>query len=257
MLGERGDVHAAVIVTNAMLLRSPEAVVAHRKRQLDKAEAALKRAETDAGRERGARACRLLAGEKVGKGSLDNAGYVRAAMVPRAAIAALQYAFCFYAGDEWRPEMAGFRLVIDKDTSAMVKYVGETLLPVLGGDERFRLVTPSHWREPDPHPLLVSARHPDGDGYAPQLLLGDTIDWPDSCDEPGIQVADMAAWIVCRAISRPQETIARSCFELMRPVLVGGAGRCFQYFSIGDVRPEDEALDAYLHSDRPPDQWLV
>jgi hypothetical protein len=178
-------------------------------------------------------------------------------MIPRAAVGAAQSAFCFYASDEWRSEMIRFRLVIDRDTPATAKYVGETLLPTLGGDERFHLITPSHWQGPDPHPMWASARHSNGDGYDPRRLFGHSIDWPDSRDEPAIQVADIAAWIVCRTISRPREAIARECYEFMRPVLVGEAGRCFQHFSIGDVRPEDEALDAYLHSSRSPDQWLA
>jgi hypothetical protein len=62
--------------------------------------------------------------------------------------------------------------------------VPESLLPVLGGDERFRVITPAHWREDPMHPLLAQALHPDGDGYYPQRLVGDTIAWTSSHDEP-------------------------------------------------------------------------
>jgi hypothetical protein len=52
MLGARGDVHAAVIATSNPLLRSVEAVEAHRWRQFANAEASLKRS-----RERSSATC--------------------------------------------------------------------------------------------------------------------------------------------------------------------------------------------------------
>jgi hypothetical protein len=257
MLATRDDVHVATVVTNPTLLRSPEAVKNHRARQLREAAAALARATTEAGRERGERACRLLEGGRVGQSRLKNEEYVRAAMVPLAVVGSVQRAFCFYAGDEWRPEMDGFRLVIDKDTPSVVRYVGKTLLPTIGGDDRFRLVTPDRWRESPQHPLLAGAIHPDGDGYWVQRILGEEIDWPDSDEEPAIQVADLAAWVVCRTISHPDEEVARECFELLRPLLVGEAGRCFDHFWIGGPQPENDILDGYLHSPGQPPQWLA
>lgn len=255
MLGERGDVHAAVVVTSNLLLRSPEAVSAHRARQLQNCEASLARARTEDGKVRGERVRRLLSGRRLGQSRLSDSEYVLAAMVPPAVVGAIQRAFCFYADDVWRPEMRQLSLAMDEETPATVRYVTESLLPSIT-DERFRLVTPQRWRDDPVHPLFARARHPDGDGYAPQLLVGDTIDWLRSHDEVAVQVADFAAWVVARTISRPEEAIARECFELLRPVLVGESGRCFERYSIGPDRPEDAALYSHLHSAEQPRQWL-
>jgi hypothetical protein len=257
MLGGRGDVYAAVIVTSNLLLRSEEAVTAHRARQCELAEASAAAAATADGRRRGQRAVRLLSGSRVGQSRLNDREYALAAMVPLAVMGAAQRAFCFYAGDEWRPAMDELSLAMDDETPATVRYVSESLLPVIAGDERFRVVTPQHWRDDPVHPLLARTLHPDGEGYRAQGLLGDKIAWVRSHDEPAVQVADFAAWVVCRTITRPEERIARECFELLRPVLVGEGGRCFDLYSIGRLRPEDVAVYAHLHSAEQPSQWLV
>lgn len=257
MLAARDDLHVATVVTSTEFLRSPGAVANHRARQLRLGEDALGRAKTEAGRERGERACRLLEGGQVGGSRLGDAEYVRAAMAPLAVLGAVQRAFCFYAGDEWLSEMGGFRLLIDRDTPSIIRYVGRTLLPTIGGDDRFRLTTPDHWREDPVHPLLAGAIHPDGDGYWVQRILDEEFEWPDSDEEPAVQVADIAAWVVCRTISHPEEEIARECFDLLRPLLVGEAGRCFDRFWLGDAQPSDDILDAYLHSPEQPQQWLT
>jgi hypothetical protein len=153
--------------------------------------------------------------------------------------------------------MEAFELVIDEETPAAVRYVVASLLPTMGGDDRFEFVFPDHWRHSPLHPMLAHATHAEGDGMAPQKMLGSAPRWGRSADEPAIQVADMAAWIVSRAITTPEIGAARECFDLLRPVLVGAGGRCFDLFAIGDVRPEDAVLYEHLHSDAPPPEWLV
>lgn len=258
MLGSRGDVYASVIITTNTLLCSPEAVAAHRRRQLVFAEASRARATTDDGRVRGQRACRLLAGKRIGRNRLSDGGYIHAATVPRALVGAVQRAFCFYSDDSWRSDMAEVELVMDDETPATVRYVTQTLLPTIGGDERFRIVTPAHWRNEPVHPLLARAQHPDGDGLWPQHIVGETIRWVSSHDEVAVQVADMAAWVVCRAITRPGDPEAREAFEMLRSVLVGEQGRCFEVFSLCPIGPEEEVLlGAHLHSHEEPPEWLV
>lgn len=255
MLGARGDVHAAVVATHNLLLTSVEAVAKHRRRQLVLAEQALARATTDEGVRRGERAVRLLSGRRLGRSRLRDQEFVLAAMVPPAVMGAVQRAFCFYAGAEFRDDMQAIDLVMDDETPATIRYVTETFLATIGGDDRFRLVTPEHWRDPPVHPLLTAAAHPDG-GYRPQRLVGPDITWVSSVAEPAVQVADFAAWIVCRTIARPDEPVARQAFDLLHPILVGEAGRCFDIYGIGLPVP-DELLFGYLHSAEQPAEWLT
>jgi hypothetical protein len=204
LLGGRGDVHARVIVTSDLLLRGSGPVEAHRERQLHRAQEAFATATTNDGRMRGERACRLLAGDRVGRSRLSLRDYVLATMIPMAVGGAAQQAICFFADDEWRPEMEAFELVIDEETPAAARYVVASLLPTIGGDDRFEFVFPDHWRHPPLHPMLAHATHRDGDGMAPQKMLGNEPRWGRSHDEPAIQVADVAAWIVSRAITTPE-----------------------------------------------------
>jgi hypothetical protein len=95
MLGARADVHAGVVVTSNLLLRSEAAVAAHRARQLKFAEASLTATTTDDGQRRGERAVRLLRGARLGQSRLNDREYVLAAIVPQVVMGAAQRAFCF------------------------------------------------------------------------------------------------------------------------------------------------------------------
>jgi hypothetical protein len=257
MLAARGDLHAAVIVTTSELLRGTEMVQGHRDRQLEIAEEAIKSAVTEAGRERGERAAKLLRGLRVARSRMNNASYVGAAMAPMAIIGAVQRAFCFYADDKWRPEMTTFELVFDEDRTAMMRYVEASLLPVLS-DERFRLTTPRRWRESDPvHPLLVGAIHPDGDGYDSRALLGEKVAWVPSHAEPAVQVADVCAWVVSRAIAHPEDADAREYFEMLMPIFAGKVGACFELFSLGHDRGDDALFFSHLPRTQQPPEWLT
>lgn len=255
MLSARDDLHVAVIITSNLLLRSEEMVAGHRQRQLAVAEQAATSAITEEGRRRGETAARLLDNQRVGRARMNDSSSIAAAMMPQVVMGAVQRAFCFYAGDEWRSQMSQIALMFDEDRRALMRYVKESFLAVLS-DERFRLTTPSSWREEPVHPLLGRAAHPDGDGYASQELLSEAIAWTPSHNEPSVQVADFAAWVACRAVNRPEESEARECYELLMPILVGAGGRCFECFSLGRNRPDDEILYTHLPQGTQPPEWL-
>lgn len=258
MFSERDDIHVAVVLTNSMLLRSAGAVANHRKRQLQFAEKSLAAATSDAGRRRGEAVCRLLGGERIRQSRLSDQDYVQGAMAPRAIFDAVQRAICFFAGEKWRAEMPGFEVVVDRDTPPSLRYIAETLLPVLGSDaQRFQWIMPEHWSKEPQHPLLIASRHPDGEGYWVKGVLGKSIEPLDSEEEPAIQIADVAAWVTCRAVSHPDESAARECFELLRPALTGERGRCFEVFAAADIGPTDDVLYRHLQQHEQPEAWLV
>jgi hypothetical protein len=125
------------------------------------------------------------------------------------------------------------------------------LPPTISGDERFRLTTPEHWREPPIHPLLEAALHEDGDGLKAEALLGDLC-FTDSEERAAIQVADVAAWVIRRALSRPEEAVARQMFDALKPLLIGKDGNAFELFSIVGEDAEREAIYAHLRRGEQP-----
>lgn len=256
MLGQRSDVRVSVVVTTSLHLRSAAAVARHRERQAVAANQSWARARSAEGKERGRKVDRLLRGKRVGQNRLQDDQYVLATMVPYAVVGAVQRAFCFFGGTSWRNEMTEIELVMDEETPAAARLVSESLLPIIGGDDRFRLISPLEWHSDPVHPLVERALHPDGDGYSPDLLIGDTIAWKRSHDVSAIQVADMVAWTVCRTISRPHESQARDCYEHLVPILAGERGRCFETFSIG-ASTDADVLTAHLHAPAEPAGWLT
>lgn len=250
MLAGRGDVRFAVVLTDQLLLGSAAAVNSHRRRQLEKITAG-GQPHTDEGRQRLATVAKLLADDR-----FKDSDYVYAVIIPLVACGALQQALCFFRRDEWRDEMTTIRLVADEEAPKTARYCASSLFPVLGGDPRFSLTLPANWREEPVHPLLAKALHSDGDGLRPQALLGE-IEWVASKDQVAVQLADMAAWVVRRAVSRPEERVAQECFDLLRPSLEGEKGMTFGVWSPRPLTADDTVLYAHLQQGTQPEWWLT
>jgi hypothetical protein len=248
MLSAREDLRLAAVVTDSQLLRSAAAVARHRERQQALAEET--RAMTEEGRRRRAAVLALLDDPK-----LRDAAYAFGATLPVLVTLALQQALCYFRRDLNRADMATIDLLIDKEPARTVKYTSDTLLPTIGGDPRFSLTVPDQWREPPMHPLLIRARHPDGDGLQPQELLS-TIEYVDSKDHPCVQIADIAASVVRRRILDPLSVEDRENFELLQPLLAGAEGRSFEFFSISPLREDQVSMYSHLHG-LEPDWWLT
>ena len=248
MLAERGDIRLAAVATDSLLLGSSDALSHHRHRQREKAATA--RPRTEEGKRRLNQILNLLDSR-----GLTDGDYALAAVLPLLSTAALQRAFGYFAGDGHRAEMSGFDLLIDEEAAPTIRYAEGTLLATIAGDERFHLRSPEHWRQEPVHPLLETAMHEDGDGLKPQALFRETR-WVESVKEPSVQVADMAAWVIQRAMSRPEEHETRQMFELLRPLLAGEGGESFELFSIAGLRPDQEAMYRHLRDGVQPAWWL-
>lgn len=247
MLAGRDDVRLAAVLTDQHLLGSPERVTRHRQDQLAKI-----RAQDPPTTEEGVR--RLDEVTKLLEGSgLSDSDYLLSAVVPKLVTLAAQQAFCFFRDAGWRDDMTVFRLIADEETPTAARYVTTSLLPVLGGDGRFGFVTPLEWREPPEHPMLRRARH--ADGYLRPQALFEPIQWESSHDHTALQIADAAAWVVRRAVMRP-EAISLECFGLLEPLLVGDGGMIFDIFALRDVPPELDVIYAPRRWGTQPLWWL-
>jgi hypothetical protein len=248
MLAERSDIRLAAVATDSLLLGSSHALSHHRHRQREKAATA--RPRTEEGKRRLGQVLKLLDSR-----GLTDGDYALVAVLPLLSTAALQRAFGYFAGDLYREEMRGFDLLIDEEAAPTIRYAEGTLLATIAGDERFHLRIPEHWREETMHPLLETAMHEDGDGLKPQALFRE-MRWLESVKEPSVQVADMAAWVIQRAMLRPEEHETRRMFELLRPLLAGEGGESFELFSIARLRPDQEAMYRHLRDGVQPAWWL-
>ena len=237
------------MVTDSLLLQSAADLATHRERQLAIARDADPR--TDQGRALKKAVIELLASP-----SLSNGEYGLAFTLPLVVTDAVQRALGFFAGDEHREDMAAFRVWLDQEAAPMMRYGDASLLPSIGGDPRFRWTLPNHWRDEPVHPLLINSRHPDGDGLRPQAILSE-MTWVNSEDHACVQIADVVAWVLRRALARPDESATLETFELIRPLLAGEGGATFKLWGLGE--PHDTSGDRYSHLQRgvEPNWWLT
>jgi hypothetical protein len=248
MLASRDDICLCAVVSDSFLLGSPAALKGHRERQYE--HALNTPALTGRGRKRRDQVLAQLEGDR-----LTDEDYAFAVVLPLVGIGALQRAFGYFGGGEYRDDMSAVEVFVDPEAPPTKRYVEGTLLPTVSGDERFGLTLPKHWRKPPVHPFLEASMDTDGDGLRAEVLLGD-MSWPPSEDRPAIQVADIAAWVIRRTLTRPEENLAREMFELLKPLLAGAEGHSFELFSTVVMNRDLEALYSHLRDGNEPGWWL-
>jgi hypothetical protein len=249
MLADRGDVRLAAVATDTLLLGSAAALAKHRERQL--AVAREVRPTTAEGAKRRADLLELLENEALADGE-----YALAAILPLVTTRVVQQALCFFRSSQYRGDMSAFTVLVDEEAAPTMRYGDVSLLPSIGGDDRFSWRLPLEWRDEPVHPLLARALHPDGDGLMPQTVLDD-MTWVSSNAHPCVQVADVAAWVLRRAIAQPAERETREMFELIKPLLAGEHGVTFELFSVPRLRDDQLALYAHLQRGTQPAWWLT
>lgn len=104
--------------------------------------------------------------------------------------------------------------------------------------------------------MLAGALHPDGDGLMPQAILGN-VTWVSSSAHPCVQIADVAAWVLRRALANPGERETMAMFELLKPLLEGEHGVTFKLFSVPPLRDDQLAMYAHLQCGVQPPWWLT
>jgi hypothetical protein len=188
MLADRGDGQLAAVATDPGLLGSSEAVSRHRSRQRERALET--RPTTAAGQDRHDALLQLLDDE-----TLHDDEYLLVACLPLVLTDLAQRAFAFFAHDDHRTDMDRFILRIDEEAAPTMRYSDASLLPTLGGDDRFFFRFPTSWRDSPVHPLLKRIQHLDGDGVMPQERFND-VDWrpPGSTPQSKSQTSRPGCW---------------------------------------------------------------
>jgi hypothetical protein len=90
----------------------------------------------------------------------------------------------------------------------------------------------------------------------PQAVLGD-MTWVSSAAHLCVQVADVAGWVLRRALAQPGERETREMFGLIKPLLEGDHGATFTLFSVPPLRDDQLAMYAHVQRGVQPAWWLV
>jgi hypothetical protein len=148
---------------------------------------------------------------------------------------ALQKSLFLYVDPEWHKDFERFAFVADGKLPGKLgageKFLSQMLVPMLGSNARFTLDLVDLWKDNDPpHPFIANFRRPGGwSGARRAHVREDVIDlsaifeegvrFEESHDHPGLQIADLVAYVARNAVLRPSDTHAQLAYDLIRPKL--------------------------------------
>lgn len=153
--------------------------------------------------------------------------------------ASLQKSLVFYTADEWRRDFERFAFILDAKLPGKLgageKFLRDAIVPILGSSERFGLILVEDWKDADPpHPFVARFDSASGWSGTERRRVSEGIDlsgifeeglrFEQSHDHPGLQIADLVAYVVRDALLRPSDDRSQLAYDLLRPKLrFGGA----------------------------------
>ena len=137
-------------------------------------------------------------------------------VAPRHIADCVQAAIYRYREPRWQPDWAQSRLIFDKKDlkpEGGQRLITEVLFPILAASE-MTLNLPVDYQDPN-HPLIQLRARSAGGLNLLDLFGGDPV-FDDSKSEPVVQLADVAGWLLRRAITHPNEPETEAAFWLLR-----------------------------------------
>jgi len=150
--------------------------------------------------------------------------------------ASLQKALLVFTRNEWKADLTAFRFMLDArlpgKLAAGEKLLRDGLVPMLGSNARFRLDLVDAWKDADPpHPFIERFERSGGWSGAQRrrvsekvidlsLIFEHGLQFEQSHEHPGLQVADLTAYVIRNAVLRPTDWQAQLAYDLLRPKLL-------------------------------------
>jgi hypothetical protein len=166
---------------------------------------------------------------------ISDSEFLQATLMVDLIHAALQKSLIYFSGPEWREDFVRFAFVVDAKIPGKLgageKFVSQALVPILGSNRRFTLGMSDLWKDNDPpHPFIANFERAGGwSGVRRAHVIEDAIDisaifeegvrFEQSHDHPGLQMADLAAYVARSAVLRPSDERAQLAYDLIRPRL--------------------------------------
>jgi hypothetical protein len=176
--------------------------------------------------------------------------------------AALQTSLLAFHDDHWAPDFHSFQFILDgklpDKLGAGEKFLRSALLPMLGSNARFGLDVIDAWkaREP-PHPFIEAFERAGGWSGAQQRRLDDDVidltaifepglRFERSDHHPGLQIADLLAYVVRWAMLQPDDWQAQTAYDLLRPHLRQPDGHALTLILL-NTGGDPQAANRYRH----------
>jgi len=166
---------------------------------------------------------------------ISNSEFVQATFLVDLIHAALQQSLLRYHEDRWAADFEDFEFILDGKLPGKLgageKFLHSIVMPVLGSNPRFDLIVSDRWRSKEPtHPFIARYERCGGwSGARRRHVTEDVIDlsaifesglrFEGSGQHPGLQIADLVAYVVRWAMLEPGDWQAQLAFNLLRPKL--------------------------------------
>lgn len=166
---------------------------------------------------------------------ISDSEFLQATLMVDLIFSTLQKSVLYYLGPEWREDFERFAFIADAKLPGKLgageKFLSAALVPFLGSNARFRLEMVDLWKDNDPpHPFIANFERPGGwSGARRAHVSEDVIDitaifeeglrFEQSHQHPGLQMADLVAYVARSAVLRPSDQQAQLAYDLIRPKL--------------------------------------
>lgn len=150
----------------------------------------------------------------------------------------LEKAVYRFRDDRWRQDLCDFRFILDRKHPTQLsrgeKYLNAVLLFALASRSRRKpLRSPRQWHQSPEHPFMLKFRdEPIGEAgqeigpfISLKQLFEHGLQFERSHDHAGLQVADVVAGAIRRAVLHPHDAATQAAYDLLRPKLAHRDGR--------------------------------
>jgi Protein of unknown function (DUF3800) len=153
--------------------------------------------------------------------------FVQATLLVDGAVQAIQRALYAYGTQEWRDAFHEFRFTIDGKLSgkksAGEKYLSTMIVDLIATPSRHRFTYNPQWRDDPVHPWVQRFCLDGNIQLDPIFEHG--LQFAPSHEHAGLQLADIVAFVIRRAVVAPTEDIMRS-YRLLSQRLADRKGHC-------------------------------
>jgi hypothetical protein len=149
---------------------------------------------------------------------INNSEYVQADLFVNLIHAALFKSIVRYTDDAWHDDLADFHFVLDGKLpgklAAGEKELNVLLVPRLGSND-YELVVPTNWNEVPMHPF-VAKFGTDGGTLSLNRIFEHALRFEESHAHAGLQLVDVVAYVVRKAIVEPENEVIYAAYSLIR-----------------------------------------
>jgi Protein of unknown function (DUF3800) len=177
---------------------------------------------------------------------------------------ALQKAIYTHSLGEWRDDSWDFHFILDAKLPTKradgEKYLDDMLVPALGSQDDQAIGLLETWKDDPVHPFVrkysqergrVRGREIQG-AIDLRAIFSEGLRFEPSDRHAGLQLVDTVAYIVRRAVLRPDDVVVQWAYDALRPGLLNEERRAITIQRLGGAEPPATALERYrpLHAEQ-------